>query len=138
MSNVAGETAGIEPTLRAYEAALNASSAADVLPLYTADGVFMAPFGPSAVGIEAVEAAYGRVFAAIELRVVFHIAEIVPLAPDWAMARTNSTGTCLVHATGARTAEANQELFVLQRVADAWKIARYSFSTTNPPPGASG
>lgn len=125
----------IEVTLRAYEAALNASQVAAVLPLYTSDGVFMAPFGQSAVGIEAIEAAYERVFSVIELKVAFHIAEIVQLAPDWAMARTNSAGTCLVRATGGKTAEANQELFVLQRAADGWKIARYSFSSTNPPPG---
>jgi hypothetical protein len=27
----------------------------------------------------------------------------------------------------------NQELFVFQKIDDAWKIARYCFSTTNPP-----
>ena len=27
-----------------------------------------------------------------------------------------------------------QELFVFQKVDGAWKIARYCFSTTNPPP----
>ncbi len=29
--------------------------------------------------------------------------------------------------------EANQELFIFRKVGDDWKIARYSFSTTNPP-----
>jgi len=29
--------------------------------------------------------------------------------------------------------EANQELFVFQKVDSDWKIARYCFSTTNPP-----
>ena len=39
------------------------------------------------------------------------------------------------HQTGAKTAEANQELFVFRRSTDGrWKIARYSFSTINPPP----
>jgi len=128
------DNAAIETTLRAYEAALNASDVAAVLPLYSGDGVFMPPFNPSAIGIAAVEAAYRQVFEAIRLQVVFHIAEIVLLNPDWAFARTNSTGTCLVHATGARTQEANQELFVLNKAGGTWKIARYSFSTTNPPP----
>lgn len=131
------DVVGVEATLRAYEAALNASSVADALQLYTEDGVFMSPFSPSAVGIVAVQAAYEHVFSAIQLLVVFHIAEIVLLAPDWAVARTNSAGTCLVHATGTRTQEANQELFILRKSGATWKIARYSFSTTNPPsPGA--
>ena len=39
-----------------------------------------------------------------------------------------------IHVTGDKVAEANQELFVLQKMADGdWKIARYAFSTTNPP-----
>lgn len=75
-------------------------------------------------------------FSAIRLEVVFHVAEIVTMAPGWAFARTNSAGTCLVHATGAVTVEANQKLFVLHRVGSAWNIARYSFSTTNLPPSA--
>ncbi len=123
----------IEAMLRAYAAALNASNVADALALYDEDGVFMPPFSPSAIGIDAIRGAYERVFSAIRLEVAFHIAEIVTMAPDWAFARTNSAGTCLVHATGAVTKEANQELFVLRRIGDAWKIARYSFSTTNPP-----
>ena len=44
-------------------------------------------------------------------------------------------GTATVNAAGAKSAEANQELFIFKKDADgAWKIARYSFSTTNPPP----
>jgi hypothetical protein len=43
------------------------------------------------------------------------------------------------HATGAVSAEANQELFIFKKSADgAWKIARYSFSSPNPPRVARG
>jgi hypothetical protein len=38
----------------------------------------------------------------------------------------------MVHATGESVAEGNQELFISQKIAGAWKIARYCFSTTNP------
>ncbi len=74
-------------------------------------------------------------FTAIKLSVKFNVAEVVEIAPNWAFARTNSAGTVTVHATGAKSAEANQELFIYKKVTDgSWKIARYSFSTTNPPP----
>jgi hypothetical protein len=73
------------------------------------------------------------VFSAITLNVKFEIAEIRQIAPDWVIARTNSAGTVKVKATGGDGPEANQELFVFQRIDDAWKIARYCFSTTNPP-----
>ena len=120
--------------LAKYNDALNASSPDAVMPLYAEDGVFMPPYSPSAVGSEALRKAYDAVFKAITLNVRFTIAEIVELGPGWALARTNSAGTTTDHATGAKSAEGNQELFVLKRDDDgSWKIARYSFSPTNPP-----
>lgn len=117
-----------------YEAALNASDTDAVMALYAPDGVFMPAFSPSAVGAGAVRQAYDAVFEAIRLSVKFDIVEIVQVAPEWAFARTNSAGTVTVNATGATVTEANQELFVLQKdVHGFWKIARYSFSPTNPP-----
>jgi uncharacterized protein (TIGR02246 family) len=104
------------------------------MPLYAEDGVFMPPYSQSAVGSAAVRKAYDAVFKAITLNVKFTIAEIVELGPGWAFARTNSAGTTTDHATGAKSAEGNQELFVLKKDDDgSWKIARYSFSPTNPP-----
>ncbi len=124
----------IHAVLEAYEQALNAGDVAGIVNLYTQDGVFMPQHNPSAVGIEAIEAAYGAVFRTIVLEVEFDIVEIEVIADDWAFARTNSAGTTTINATGAKVAEANQELFVFQKTADGeWRIARYSFSTTNPP-----
>jgi uncharacterized protein (TIGR02246 family) len=105
------------------------------LPLYAEDGVFMPQNSPSAVGAAAVRRAYDAVFKAITLSVKFTVAEVVVMSPEWAFARTNSAGTVTVHATGARSTEGNQELFIFRKDSDGkWKIARYCFSTTNPPP----
>jgi hypothetical protein len=72
-------------------------------------------------------------FKAIKLTVKFNVAEIVEMNPEWVFARTNSAGTTLNHTTGATSAEANQELFIFRKDEDGkLKIARYSFSTTNP------
>jgi uncharacterized protein (TIGR02246 family) len=123
----------ITSLLAEYNDALNTSSTDAVMPLYVEDGVFMPPYSPSAVGAEALRKAYDAVFKAITLNVKFTIAEIVELAPEWAFARTNSAGTTLDHASGAKSAEANQELFIFKKDSDgSWKIARYSFSSTNP------
>ena len=127
-------TNAIGELLARYEAALNASDTQAVLPLYAPDGVFMAQNSPSAIGLTAIQQAYDVLFKAITLNVEFNIAEIVEIAPDWAFARTNSAGTTTIHATGAKGAEANQELFLFhQEKEGSWKIARYCFSTTNPP-----
>jgi uncharacterized protein (TIGR02246 family) len=125
----------VADVLAKYQDALNASDTDAVMPLYTEDGVFMPPYSQSAIGAAAVRQAYDAVFRAIKLNVKFNVAEVVEIAPNWAFARTNSAGTVRVHATGAKSAEANQELFIFRKVTDgSWKIARYSFSTTNPPP----
>ncbi len=122
----------IRAVLKAYEQVLNASDVAGVRKLYTKDGVFMAQHNPSAVGIQQVEAAYTGAFRAIDLNVEFDIVEIEVIADDWAFARTNSSGTTTINATGDKVPEGNQELFVLQKIDGDWKIARYAFSTTNP------
>jgi uncharacterized protein (TIGR02246 family) len=124
----------VAAVLANYQGALNDSDTDAVMRLYTEDGVFMPPYSQSAAGPAAVRQAYDAVFKAIKLSVKFTIAEVVEMAPNWAFARTNSAGTVTVHATGAKSAEANQELFILRKVRDgSWRIARYSFSTTNPP-----
>jgi uncharacterized protein (TIGR02246 family) len=119
--------------LNRYQDALNASSVDRCLELYTPDGVFMPQHSPSSVGVVAVRTAYEKVFEAIKLSVEFKIAEVKVVTSEWAFARTNSSGTTLERATGQTRAEANQELFVFQKLAGTWKIARYCFSTTNPP-----
>jgi hypothetical protein len=64
----------------------------------------------------------------------FTIAELVFMAPNWAYVRTNSAGVTRHASTGKTTAEANQELFIFKKSEDGeWRIARYSFSPTNPP-----
>ncbi len=126
------DKAQIEAVLKGYERVLNASDVAGVVNLYTEDGVFMAQHNPSAVGIGQVEAAYTAAFQAIDLNVEFDIVEIEVIADDWAFARTNSSGTTTINATGDKVAEGNQELFVLHKIGGSWKIARYGFSTTSP------
>jgi ketosteroid isomerase-like protein len=69
------------------------------------------------------------------LNLKFTVDEIVQMSPEWAFVRTKSSGSSKVISTGATNAEANQELFILHKSDDgAWKIARYSFSNTNPLP----
>jgi uncharacterized protein (TIGR02246 family) len=123
----------IAAVLAMYQDALNQSSSDAVMKLYAQDGVFMPQNSPSSVGAQAIRKAYDAVFDVIKLNVKFDIAEIRQLAPDWAFARTNSAGRVRLNATGESSAEGNQELFVFQKIRGDWKIARYCFSTTNPP-----
>ena len=131
--NTSADEAAISAVMSAYEAALNASDTQAVMPLYADDGVFMPQNSQSVVGKAAVRQAYDAVFKAITLKVKFIVAELVMVSPEWAFVRTSSAGTNKINATGAVAAEGNQELFIFKKGADGqWRIARYSFSTTNP------
>ena len=133
-ATIARDEAGIRETMAAYNAALNGGKTAAVLPLYTEDGVFMPPYSQSAVGKSAVATAYDKVFAELQFDVNFTIAELIVMAPNWAYVRTNSAGTTFHRSLGKKLAEANQELFIFKKGDDGkWRIARYSFSPTNPP-----
>ena len=123
----------VAAVLAKYQDALNQSDTGAVMKLYEPDGVFMPQNSFSSVGAEEVRRAYDAVFKAITLKVKFAIAELVVMSPQWAYVRTNSAGTQTINATGATSREANQELFIFKKGDDGrWRIARYSFSTTNP------
>jgi uncharacterized protein (TIGR02246 family) len=130
---MADDEAAIRNVMRSYNDALNGGNTAAVLPLYADDGIFMPPYSSSAIGKDAVRRAYDAVFEELKFHVKFTIAEIVVMAPSWAYVRTNSAGTTGHHSTGKTTAEANQELFIFRKDDGQWRIARYSFSPTNPP-----
>ena len=133
-SSAAEDEAAIRSVMASYNDALNSGSTDAVAPLYAEDGVFMPPYSQSAVGKEAVRKAYDAVFAELKFDVKFTIAELVVIAPNWAYVRTNSAGVTGHASTGRTTAEANQELFIFKKGEDGgWRIARYSFSPTNPP-----
>ena len=123
----------VAAVLAQYQDALNQSDTDAVMKLYAPDGVFMPQNSSSSVGADEVRRAYDAVFKTIKLTVQFNVAEVVEVAPNWSFARTNSAGSVKVHATGAGDPEANQELFLFQKIDGPWKIARYCFSTTNPP-----
>lgn len=126
----------IQDLLSTYETALNAQDTDTIVSLYADDGVFMPQHSLPQVGRDNIRAAYDGVFVAITLDIEFEIDEIGVLSEDWAFARTRSEGSVKINATGDTGPEANQELFLFQRTEGGnWKIARYIFSTTNPPRG---
>jgi uncharacterized protein (TIGR02246 family) len=133
-SVAADDESAIRSVMASYNEALNSGSTDAAMVLYAEDGVFMPPYSQSAVGREAVRKAYDAVFGELKFNVKFTVAELVVMAPNWGFVRTNSAGVTGHASTGKTTAEANQELFIFRKGEDGqWRIARYSFSPTNPP-----
>ena len=124
--------------LRRYEAALNRADVDGIVSLYAPDAVFMAQHRNPAVGRAQIEAAYREIFEMIRLDIAFEIDEVVVVSPTVAYARTRSGGTTTILANDAQISAGNQELFLLVRddANSEWRIGRYIFSTTNPPPTA--
>jgi uncharacterized protein (TIGR02246 family) len=131
-SSDAQPRAAIKAVLKSYEQALNASDVEGVAKLYTDDAVLLPPNAPSAVGIQAVRAAYTGIFQAIDLDLTFEIAEVTIVSPDWAFLRSTSNGVVTILANGAQITSSNHELFVLHKSQGRWKLARYSFSSVLP------
>ncbi|OJJ14382.1 hypothetical protein BKI52_43420 [marine bacterium AO1-C] len=121
----------IEALLSTYKKSLNTSDAALAQSLYTKEGIFMPTEAPSAIGSENILKSYQFIFSQIQLNIEFFIDEIT-VENNLAYAVTSSKGTTLIHATQATVPEANRELFVFEKVAGNWKIARYMFNKTEP------
>jgi uncharacterized protein (TIGR02246 family) len=131
----AADKKAVVEVLKSYEQALNDADAAAVTKLYTADAVLMAANYPAAEGSETIQKVYEGLFKAVKLDIKFEVDEVVPVSDEWAFARTHSKFTVKVAGSNAPPIEdANQELFVLQKVDGKWHIARYSYSSTNPAP----
>lgn len=128
------EEKAVASVLEHYGKAANASNLDAVVALYTDDGVLLAQETPSAVGRDAVRSAYAGIFAAVKLDIAFTIAEVRILSSEWAFSRSTSRGTLKSAANGVTVPEANQELFLFQKIAGDWKIARYAFSVTSQAP----
>jgi uncharacterized protein (TIGR02246 family) len=128
----AQQRAEIVGLLKRYERSLNAGDVAGVIRLYTDDAVMLAPGAPSAVGIDAVRAAYTGTFQTIDYDLTFEVAETKVVSGDWAFLRTTSHGTVRILANGTQVPRSNHELFVLQQHHGRWKLARYSFSSALP------
>ena len=121
----------VATVLASYQDALNQSSTEAVMKLYPSDGVFMPQHFPSSAGADEVRKEYDGVFAAITLSVKFEIADrLCPTGPLRVPIRRASPESMRPGECGP---EVNQELFVFQKIDGAGKIARYCFSTNNPP-----
>jgi uncharacterized protein (TIGR02246 family) len=128
-STLSSEEVSIMRTVHAYQDAIDRSDVDATMRVYTLDGVIMPPGRPSVIGAADIRKMYTAGFKANALNIVFQVAEVVRMGPDWAFVRTSSSGVITMRANGATKPELNKELFILKQSPDGtWKIARYSFS----------
>lgn len=119
--------ASIEQLIFSYRDALNASDANKVIGLYAANAVFLPANAPTATGTDQIKGTYQYLFDNFKFNLEFTIAEVV-VNGNYAFARSSSQGTMTPKAGGEAQQGENRELFVFQKVAGNWKIARYMFN----------
>ena len=128
-AEIHGDTIAITNVLKSYEEFVNESDAEGLGSLYTQDAILLPDrFDPFA-GQEAITGFYAFAFSALTINLEFTInSDEIIVAGDTAYATTTSTGTRLIKEANQTVPEINRELWVFERVDDAWKIARYAFN----------
>ena len=121
------EKSAIEKLIFSYQDALNASDVSKVIELYTKNGVLMPNSAPTAEGAGQVKDFYQYVFDNFSYTLKFSIIEI-EVSGNYAYARSTSKGSFIIKAKGQTIPDENRELFVLEKVEEKWKIARYMFN----------
>ena len=121
------DKAAVEKVVYAYFDALNASDANKVVSLFTTDGVLLPTGAPTAAGTEQLKGNYQYVFDNFSFTLEETISEVT-VQGKYAVVRSTSKGSLVIKANGQKVEDDFRELFVLQKVKGAWKIARYMYN----------
>jgi ketosteroid isomerase-like protein len=81
----------------------------------------------TATGKDNIRHVYDAIFSALVYDLQFTIDEVI-VSGNYASVRSTSAGTVLNKATSETAPDANRELWLMQKVDGAWKIARYMFN----------
>ncbi|MEO1379234.1 MAG: nuclear transport factor 2 family protein [Pseudomonadota bacterium] len=124
-----GDAGEIADVLRSYEGFVNDGDATGLGSLYTEDAVLLPDRFDVFEGNEAITGFYAFAFSALTLELEFQIdPDDIVVDGGTAYATTSSTGTRFIKEANQTVPEINRELWVFERVDDAWKIARYAFN----------
>lgn len=122
------DEAPVRAVIEAYAERLRESDVGAILGLYTDDAAVMQPEYETALGSSAIAVRYEEAFAACTMNETFEFERIL-VDNDLASVRTRSSGQITLKATGEILPVRYRELFVLERVADEWRIAEYMFQS---------
>lgn len=132
-STTNAENTAIRSTVGSYEQTLNDGSTPAICRLFEDCGVVMVQGSTPKVGATALEGYYRDLFSRLQFHLRFQIEEIAVVSPEWAFARTSTSGTVKLQPRDNALSCAGQELFVLHKPPKSkrWLIARYSASSTH-------
>ena len=117
----------INNLLRTYQRGLNEANLDLVRSVYTNDAVVIGQPFPTATGIDAIVSLYADFLSKLDFNVQFEPLEL-ELSGDLGYIRTRSHGTIVPKGQKPAGSEGNREIFIVKKIADAWKFYRYIFN----------
>lgn len=129
-SSVAALQREAKAVVQRYEEGLNSSNFAIIRPLFAPDAVAEWNDKGTVIGRDTMAAPYQTLFREIKFTTDFQY-DAVDIYGDLAIVRTHHpVGQMEVNVKdGSRKLDFNREIFVLQRMGEAWKIILYTFNT---------
>jgi len=88
----------------------------------------MPPEIPAINGVEEIISTYEYLFSQFDFKLKFDIKEVA-ISENFAYVYSNSEGTITLESDGTEETSKNQEIFILIKEGDDWKISRYMFNS---------
>jgi len=122
------DEAKIRELISEYQIALNNEEIEKISTLYSEQAIFMPPDVPAINGVEEIVLTYEYLFSQFDFELEFDIKEVV-IAENFAYVVSNSEGTITLESSETEETSKNQEIFILIKEDDNWKISRYMFNS---------
>jgi len=116
----------IHELISEYQTALNNEEIEKIRTLYSDQAIFMPPEIPAIHGVEEIGNTYEYLFGQFNFELEFDIKEVV-VSENSAYVLSNSEGT--IESSETEETSKNQEIFILIKEGDDWKISRYIFNS---------
>jgi len=123
-----GDEAKIRELISVYQIALNNEEIEKIPKLYSEQAIFMPPEIPAINGVEEIGLTYEYLFSQFDFELEFDLKEVV-ISENSAYVHSNSEGTITLKSNKTEETSKNQEIFILIKEGDDWKISRYMFNS---------
>jgi len=122
------DEAKIRELISEYQIALNNEEIEKISTLYSKQAIFMPPDVPAIKGVEEIVLTYEYLFSQFDFELEFDIKEVV-IAENFAYVLSNSEGIITLESDETEETSKNQEIFILTKEGNDWKISRYMFNS---------
>jgi len=122
------DDAKIRELIFTYQNTLNNEEIEKIPTLYSEQAIFMPPDVPAINGVDEIGLTYEYLFSQFDFELEFDIKEVV-ISENFAYVVSNSEGTITLENSETEETSKNQEIFILIKEADNWKISRYMFNS---------